>query len=72
MDILKGINNRSTVKRDSILKNVDMGRVLMVAGCIVTMLSSIVASEQQKQQNREIAREVVALMREESKKAEVC
>lgn len=49
-------------------KNVDIGRLLTIAGCIVTAVASFVTSEQQKQANHEIAKEVAEILREEMRK----
>lgn len=54
------------------LKNtVDVGRLLTIAGCVVTMVASLVSSEQQKQANHEIAKEVADILHEEMKKGEL-
>lgn len=54
------------------LKNtVDIGRLLTIAGCVVTVVASLITGEQQKQANHEIAKEVAEILREEMKKGEL-
>lgn len=47
-----------------ILNRIDLGKFLTIAGCIVTVAGSLIESEQRKQDNLEIAREVAELLRE--------
>lgn len=42
----------------------DVGRLLTIAGCIATVLGSLIEAEQQKQANHEIAREVAELLKQ--------
>lgn len=54
------------------IKNkLDVGQLLTIAGCVATLIGSIVANEQQKQANHEIAREVADILRNEMKKGEL-
>ena len=48
----------------------DIGTLLTIAGAIVTVAASLITSEQQKQTNHEIAREVAEILRDEMKKGE--
>lgn len=49
-------------------KNLDLGRILTIAGCIATLVGSLVAQEQQKRANHEIAVEVAEILRAEMRK----
>lgn len=66
--ITEGFDSRLMVKRDSLFEHVDMGHILTLAGCVVTMVASFITSEQQKQTNHEIAKEVAEILREEMRK----
>ena len=50
---------------------IDIGRLLMVAGMVVSAAAALITSEQQKQTNHEIAKEVAEILREEMKKGEM-
>lgn len=49
-------------------KNIDMGKVLTIAGAVVTLAASLITSEQQKRSNHEIAMEVAQILRDEMQK----
>lgn len=46
-------------------KHVDVGHILTIAGVIITAAASFITSEQQKQSNHEIAKEVADILRAE-------
>ena len=50
---------------------IDFGRLLTIAGAIVTVAASLITSEQQKQSNHEIAQEVAELLPAEAGKGEI-
>ena len=50
---------------DKIKCNLDVGRILTIAGGIIALVGSIVESEQQKQANHDIAQEVAEILRAE-------
>lgn len=50
---------------------INFGQLLTVAGALVTLAASIITSEQQKQANHEIAKEVADILRAEMKKGEL-
>ena len=54
-----------------VLKKVDLGRALTIAGLLITVAASLVEGEQQKQANHEIALEVAAMLRKEMKEGEL-
>lgn len=51
-----------------LINGIDIGRLLTIAGAVITIAASLIESEQQKQANHAIAQEVADILRAEMKK----
>lgn len=63
-------SNGEKGKHMELKDRINFGQLLTVAGALVTLAASIITSEQQKQANHEIAKEVADILRADMKKGE--